>query len=70
MNQKKHCKYCGKLFEPDSRVGDRQKCCSSPACKKERKKEADRKWRKKNPEYFRGRYESYLKQWLKNILVI
>jgi len=65
MNQKKHCKYCGKLFEPDPRVGDRQKCCGSPACKKERKKEADRKWRKKNPEYFKGRYESYLKQWLK-----
>ena len=65
MIRRKYCKYCGKLFEPDPRVGDRQKCCGSPACKRERKKEADRKWREKNPEYFKGRYESYLKPWLK-----
>lgn len=65
MTRKKICKYCGKLFTPDPRVGDRQKCCGSPACKAERKKEADRNWRKKNPEYFKGRYESYLKPWLK-----
>ena len=64
MNTTKICKYCGKLFTPDPRVGDRQKCCGSPACKAERKKEADRNWRKKNPEYFKGRYESYLKPWL------
>lgn len=64
MNKTKICKYCGKFFTPDPRVGDRQKCCGSPACKAERKKEADRNWRKKNPEYFKGRYESYLKPWL------
>ena len=64
MNKTKICKYCGKLFTPDPRVGHRQKCCGSQACKAERKKEADRNWRKKNPEYFKGRYESYLKPWL------
>jgi len=65
MKMTKICKYCGKIFTPDPRVGDRQKCCGSPACKAERKKEADRNWRKKNPEYFKGRYKSYLKSWLK-----
>jgi hypothetical protein len=64
MSKTKICKYCGKSFTPDPRVGDRQKCCGSPVCKSERKKEADRNWRKKNPEYFKGRYESYLKPWL------
>ena len=65
MSKTKICKYCGKLFTPDPRVGDRQKCCGSPICKAERKKDADRNWRKKNPNYFKGRYESYLKAWLK-----
>ena len=64
MIKTKVCKYCGKLFTPDPRVGDRQKCCGSPSCKAERKKEANRNWRKKNPEYFKGRYKSYLKPWL------
>ncbi len=64
MRMTKICKYCGKPFTPDPRVGDRQKCCGSPTCKAERKKEANRNWRKKNPEYFKGRY-SYLKSWLK-----
>jgi len=64
MSMTKICKYCGKPFTPDPRVGDRQKCCGSPVCKSERKKEADRNWRKKNPEYFKGRYETYLKKWL------
>ena len=64
MNTTKICKYCGRAFTPDPRVGDRQKCCGSPSCKKARKKEADRNWRKKNPDYFKGRYESYLKPWL------
>jgi hypothetical protein len=65
MSKTKICKYCGASFTPDPRVGDRQKCCGSPYCKAQRKKEADRNWRQKNPNYFKGRYESYLKPWLK-----
>ena len=58
MSTTKICKYCGKIFTPDPGAGDRQKCCGSPACK------AEHNWRKKNPEYFKGRYKSYLKPWL------
>jgi hypothetical protein len=31
---------------------------------REHKKEADRKWRRKNPDYFKGRYSLYLEPWL------
>lgn len=64
MSMTKICEYCSKPFTPDPRVGDRQKCCGSPVCKRKRKKEADYNWRKKNPDYFKGRYKTYLKPWL------
>ena len=58
------CAYCGQYFMPDARVGIRQKACSRPACKKARKKDAQRTWCDKNPGYFRGRYP-YVKAWRK-----
>ena len=60
----KTCCYCYKSFTPHVKVGDRQKCCGSYECKRRRKQEADRNWRKRNPDYFKGRYEYYLKPWL------
>ena len=60
----KTCPYCYNQFTPHPKVGDRQICCGREFCMRERKKEADRKWRKKNPDYFKGRYSLYLKPWL------
>ena len=63
------CAYCGQYFMPDVRVGIRQKACSRPACKRARKKDAQRTWCDKNPGYFRGRYP-YVKAWRKTRRVI
>lgn len=65
MVAKKRCRYCGRFFVPDRRVGDRQKACSVQ-CRKLRKKDNNRTFSTNNPGYWHGRYD-YLKQWrLKN----
>lgn len=61
--EQSRCIYCGRFFEPDRRVGSRQKCCGRPGCRKARKRESQRKWVEKNPGYFKGRYEN-TKKWL------
>ena len=58
----KRCLFCGQYFTPDYRVKDRQKACRDPGCKKARKKEAQKAWCEKNPDYFEGRYP-YVKAW-------
>lgn len=58
----KKCRYCGRLFVPDRRVGDRQAACSD-ACQKLRKHENNRRYRKKNPMYWKNHYEDYVKPW-------
>lgn len=72
MAGKKRCVCCGAMFVPDRRVGVRQKTCSA-ACRKARKRENNKSFSRKNPEYWRGRYEDvkawrakhpgYQKQW-------
>jgi hypothetical protein len=59
----RRCHYCGRGFIADSRVGNRQKACSV-ACQRLRKRENNRAFREKNPEYGRApeRY-AYLKEW-------
>ena len=59
---RKRCAYCGRYFEPDVRVGDRQKACQAEGCRKRRKGDAQKRWLEKNPGYFRGRYD-YVKEW-------
>ena len=71
--KKRNCCCCGRVFIPNKRLGDRQKTCGRANCKKKRNRENQRNWRRKNPEYFRGRYDEtkawlernpgYLKQW-------
>jgi len=61
-NQRR-CRYCGRFFIPDKRVGARQKSCSNLECKHKRKKESQAAWCRKNPDYFRGRYEN-TRAWL------
>jgi hypothetical protein len=60
----KRCLFCGRYFAPDYRVGERQKSCGRPDCRKARKKKARDAWAEKNPGYFRGRYP-YVKAWRK-----
>lgn len=57
------CVYCHSPYRPDPRVGASQKSCSNPACRRQRKQEAQEKFLKENPGYFRGRY-GQIKQWL------
>lgn len=64
MAGKKFCPFCHIFFTPHPKVGDRQICCGRESCKRQRKKAADRKWRRKNPDYFKGRYQISTKPWL------
>ena len=57
----KRCRYCGKEFTPDPRVGHRQKACSTP-CQKLRKKENLKDFIRRSPSYWRDRYPE-VKQW-------
>jgi len=59
--QGKRCVSCGRFFEADPRIGKRQKSCG-PKCRKEHKRLRDKAWRRKNPDYLKGRYE-YVKGW-------
>jgi hypothetical protein len=52
----KKCIVCGMPFIPDHRVGQNQKVCQKLSCKLERKRRAQARWLKKNPDYFKGRY--------------
>lgn len=58
----KKCVLCGRFFEVDPRVGERQKCCRALACQKKRKKLQIKAWCEKNQGYFGGRY-GYVKGW-------
>lgn len=60
----KICPYCYGEFTPHPKVGDRQICCGKVVCKRQHKKELNRKWRRKNPDYTTGHYTTYLKPWL------
>lgn len=55
MPRKKKCCVCGKWFQPDPRVGARQKACGAASCQRERHRRADRAWHAANPDYDRDR---------------
>jgi hypothetical protein len=61
MAGKNRCQYCGTMFVPDRRVGLRQKTCSV-TCRKARKLDSNERFRRDNPDYWRGRY-SVVKEW-------
>ena len=56
------CAICGRHYRPDRRVGQRQRSCARPECRRERKRRAQQHWVAENPDYFQGRYE-YVKAW-------
>jgi hypothetical protein len=54
LNPKKRCVVCHRWYEPDPRIGEDQLACGREECRKERKAEYDREWRKSNPGYGSG----------------
>jgi hypothetical protein len=61
MSKKKPCSICGRWFLPNSRVGKRQRVCSSAECQRERHRRNCVRWHKSNPDYDReGRLRSKL----------
>ena len=48
------CRHCGVWFRPDPRNGHHQRFCTEPACQAASKRASQRKWVRKNPDYFRG----------------
>jgi hypothetical protein len=54
--KKKPCSICRKWFEPDARVGARQRVCSSQECQGERQRRNRAAWRKSRPDYFTARH--------------
>ncbi len=60
----KRCPYCRRLFKPDPRSAYEQRACSAAECRKQRKRDAQKKWREKNPTYFHDHYRAQVKKWL------
>lgn len=52
MNSKRVCPWCKRLFSPNPRLGPRQKCCGSPACKKKQKALSQSRWVAKNKKVY------------------
>jgi hypothetical protein len=53
--KKKPCSICRRWFEPDARVGRRQRVCSSPECQRKRRRQKQAAWRRSRPDYFTAR---------------
>ena len=49
--RKKPCRVCRRWFQPDPRVGDRQRVCGKPECQTARRQKTQADWRKRNPDY-------------------
>ena len=56
----KPCEVCGDLFMSDVRARGLQKVCGKPACRRERKRLADARWRANNPGY---RDQDKMRRW-------
>lgn len=57
QTRRKHCKYCGALFEPDPRTQGKQRYCSKSACQTQRQRLNELNWRTKNPDCLQEQYE-------------
>ena len=56
------CVICRNKVKPHPKVKDRQVTCGRLACRVARRISQQAQWRKKNPTYFRDRYED-VKRW-------
>jgi len=48
MSRKRPCAICRRWFQPDARVGARQRCCKRPECQRERHRRACQRWHEHN----------------------
>jgi hypothetical protein len=55
FQRKRPCAICRRWFQPDPRVGSRQRVCSALACQESRRRRKQARWRAQNPEYFVAR---------------
>ena len=51
--RRRKCLSCHEFFVPHPSVGRRQTYCSRPDCQRARKAKNNRKWRERNPDYFK-----------------
>ena len=49
--RKKPCRICRRWFQPDARVGERQRACGKPECQSARRQKTQADWRKRNLDY-------------------
>jgi hypothetical protein len=49
--RKKPCRICRRWFQPDPRVGDRQRACGKVECQTARRQKTKADWRRRNPDY-------------------
>lgn len=54
--RKRPCRICRRWFLPDARLGNRQKTCGDPECKREWHRRQCAQWNRKNQAYFRSIY--------------
>jgi hypothetical protein len=52
--QKRPCRICRRWFQPDPRVGDRQRACRNAECQTARRRKTQESWRGRNPGYAIG----------------
>lgn len=52
---KKRCTFCGKWYIPNPHTAKIQKVCGDPACRRARKRDADKAWLARNPGWTAGR---------------
>lgn len=55
-SNRRKCRCCRRMFDPDYRNGHHQRYCSRPACRRASRLAAQRRWRRKpeNRDHFRG----------------
>lgn len=67
MRRKKRCPYCGKLFCPHSRLGDRQITCGNTSCKQQQQKHRYNCWKRNNLNLLRDNQrdwrQNHVKYW-------
>lgn len=62
---RKRCLYCGDWYAPDPRTAALQMACPKKACRRQRKRMADRQWRQRNPDWFAAR-QAKVRLWARN----
>lgn len=63
MHEQRECCICHQPFVPHPRLKERQKTCAAALCRNELKRQANRRWREQNPDYFKERYDTMFKVW-------